>query len=48
MLDINKMMEQEDAGPAVRGYLIDLEPWTEGQAVEMARPSRWRDGTDWN
>jgi len=37
MLDINKMVAQEHAGPATRGHLIDLEPWTEEMAIEMAR-----------
>lgn len=37
MLDINKLVEQEHAGPTVRGHLIELEPWTEEQAIEMAR-----------
>lgn len=42
MLDINKLVEQEHAGPSVRGHLIELEPWTEEHAVEMAR----RDGLE--
>jgi tRNA 2-thiouridine synthesizing protein E len=42
MLDINKMLEQEHSGPAVRGYLVDLESWTEKQAIEQAR----RDGLE--
>ena len=37
MLDINKMVAQEYAEPGMRGHLVDLEPWTEEQAVEMAR-----------
>jgi tRNA 2-thiouridine synthesizing protein E len=37
MLDINKMMAQESAESATRGHLIELEPWTEEQAIEMAR-----------
>ncbi|MHB0974494.1 MAG: TusE/DsrC/DsvC family sulfur relay protein [Thiobacillus sp.] len=37
MLDINKLVEQEHAGPTARGHLIELEPWTEEQAIEMAR-----------
>lgn len=37
MLDINKMVAQEHADPTMRGYLIELEPWSEEQAVEMAR-----------
>lgn len=37
MMDINKMMAQEHAGLSMRGHLIDLEPWTEAQAIEMAR-----------
>jgi tRNA 2-thiouridine synthesizing protein E len=42
MRDINKMLAQEDAEPSVRGNLIDLEPWTEELAIEMAR----RDGLE--
>lgn len=42
MLDINKMVEQEHSGPTVRGYLIDLEAWTEEQAIERAH----RDGLE--
>lgn len=37
MLDINKMMAQEHADPTTRGHLIELEPWTEEMAIEMAR-----------
>ncbi|MEW6416291.1 MAG: TusE/DsrC/DsvC family sulfur relay protein, partial [Pseudomonadota bacterium] len=37
MLDINKLVSQEDAGPAARGHLMELEPWTEASAIEMAR-----------
>ena len=37
MLDINKMMAQEQIEPAMRGHLIELEPWTEERAIEMAR-----------
>jgi tRNA 2-thiouridine synthesizing protein E len=42
MLDINKWVGQEHAGPAFRGHLIELEPWTEEMAIEMAR----RDGLE--
>ena len=42
MLDINKMMAQAHADPGVRGFLIELDPWTEDWAIEMAR----RDGLD--
>lgn len=42
MLDINKMVAQEHADPAVRGHLIELAPWTEEQAIELAR----RDGLE--
>ena len=42
MMDIKKMMEQEHGGPSVRGNLIELEPWTEELAIEMAR----RDGLE--
>lgn len=37
MLDINKTLAQEHADPASRGHLFELEPWTEEQAIEMAR-----------
>ena len=37
MLDINKMMAQEQIEPAMRGHLIELEPWTEALAIELAR-----------
>lgn len=37
MLDINKMVAQDVVDPAVRGYLVELEPWTEALAIEMAR-----------
>ena len=37
MLDINKMVAQEHAEPGTRGHLIELEPWTEERALEMAR-----------
>jgi len=39
MLDINKMVAQEhaDADPGQRGHLIELDPWTEELAIEMAR-----------
>lgn len=42
MLDINKMVAQEHAEPGERGHLIELDPWTEEQAIEMAR----RDGLE--
>ncbi len=42
MLDINKWVSQEHAEPALRGHLIELEPWTEEMAIEMAR----RDGLE--
>lgn len=42
MLDINKWVSQEHAEPAFRGHLIELEPWTEEMAIEMAR----RDGLE--
>ncbi|MDA8127530.1 MAG: TusE/DsrC/DsvC family sulfur relay protein [Betaproteobacteria bacterium] len=35
MLDINKMMAQEHTGP--RGHLVELAPWSEEQAIAMAR-----------
>lgn len=37
MLDINKMVAQEQADPATRGHLVELDPWTEDMAIEMAR-----------
>jgi tRNA 2-thiouridine synthesizing protein E len=37
MLDINKMVAQEHSGPTMRGHLIELDAWTEDQAIEMAR-----------
>ena len=37
MLDINKMVAQTHADSTMRGHLIDLDPWTEQQAIEMAR-----------
>ncbi|MFN3715439.1 MAG: TusE/DsrC/DsvC family sulfur relay protein [Thiobacillus sp.] len=37
MLDINKWLVQEQADPNVRGHLFELEPWSESQAIEMAR-----------
>lgn len=40
MLDINKWVSQQHAGPASRGELYELEPWSEAMAIEMAR----RDG----
>lgn len=37
MLDINKIVAQEHAEPISRGHLIELEPWMEELATEMAR-----------
>ena len=37
MPDINKMIAQEYADASLLGHLIDLEPWSEGQAIEMAQ-----------
>lgn len=37
MLDINKMMAQAHADSAMRGHLVELDYWTEQQAMEMAR-----------
>lgn len=37
MLDINKWVAQENADPAMRGELSELEPWSEEQAMDMAR-----------
>ena len=37
MLDINKWVIQELADPGSRGHLFELDPWSESQAVEMAR-----------
>ena len=37
MLDINKRVAQEHTEPTSRGHLIELEPWTEERAIEMAR-----------
>jgi len=37
MPDSNKMAAQQYAESGVRDHLTDLEPWTEAQAVEMAR-----------
>jgi tRNA 2-thiouridine synthesizing protein E len=37
MLDINKMVELQHSDATSRGHLIELDPWTEGQAIEMAR-----------
>jgi len=42
MLDINKWVSQEHAEPALRGHLIELEPWAEEMVIEMAR----RDGLE--
>ena len=37
MLDINKLVAQEHADSTTRGDLIDLEPWTEELAINLAR-----------
>lgn len=37
MLDINKLVTQETADPTTRGHLMELDPWTEASAFEMAR-----------
>ncbi len=42
MLDINKLVTQEHADASTRGHLIELDPWSEAQAIEMAR----RDGIE--
>ncbi|MEW5967088.1 MAG: TusE/DsrC/DsvC family sulfur relay protein [Pseudomonadota bacterium] len=42
MLDINKLVTQEHAEPNARGHLMELDPWTEASAVDMAR----KDGLD--
>ncbi|MFP5409537.1 MAG: TusE/DsrC/DsvC family sulfur relay protein [Gammaproteobacteria bacterium] len=42
MLDINKLVTQEHADPTVRGHLMELDPWTEASAIDMAR----KDGLD--
>ena len=42
MLDINKWVNQEHAEPTLRGHLIELDPWSEDMAIEMAR----RDGLE--
>jgi TusE/DsrC/DsvC family sulfur relay protein len=42
MLDINKMVAQEQIGPSMRGHLVELDSWTEDQAIAMAR----RDGLE--
>lgn len=36
MLDINKLLAQAHADPTARGHLIELDPWTEASAVDMA------------
>jgi len=37
MLDINKLVTQEHADPTARGHLVELDPWTEASAIDMAR-----------
>lgn len=37
MGDINKVVAEAHAAPSVRGHLTDLDPWTEAQAIEMAK-----------
>ncbi len=37
MMDINKMVAQEQLGPSMRGHLMDLDAWTEEQAIKLAR-----------
>ncbi len=37
MLDINKWISQEHSSPDIRGHLAELAPWSETQAVKMAR-----------
>jgi tRNA 2-thiouridine synthesizing protein E len=37
MPDINKWVAQEHTDPTLRGHLIELDPWTEEQAVRMAQ-----------
>lgn len=37
MMDINKMVAQEQLGPSMRGHLMDLDVWTEEQAIKLAR-----------
>ena len=37
MLDINKLVTQESADAAMRGHLVELEPWSEDMAMRMAR-----------
>jgi tRNA 2-thiouridine synthesizing protein E len=36
MLDINKWVNMESAGAAQRGHLVELDPWTETEAIKMA------------
>ena len=42
MLDINQWVRQENGDPDMRGHLIELEPWSEAVAIELAR----RDGLE--
>jgi tRNA 2-thiouridine synthesizing protein E len=37
MLDINKMVTQERMDATMRGHLMELEPWSEALAADMAR-----------
>lgn len=37
MLDINKMVAQENGEASTRGHLIELDAWTEEQAIAMAK-----------
>lgn len=37
MLDINKLVTQEKMDASQRGHLMELEPWSERQAMDMAR-----------
>ncbi|MDP2030301.1 MAG: TusE/DsrC/DsvC family sulfur relay protein [Thiobacillus sp.] len=37
MLDINKMIAQENGDTSTRGHLIELDAWTEEQAIAMAK-----------
>jgi len=36
-MDINQWIEQEDGEATERGYLRELDPWTEEMAIAMAR-----------
>ena len=37
MPDINKMVAQEDSAASARGHLVELDTWTEEQAIAMAK-----------